>query len=76
MVLVASVQCLVSDQEKILDRGNRLASAPLQGLVNWEVREVQRPLNQKVGSKLSGTVDFALRFVIIIGSMNFKFRIY
>jgi hypothetical protein len=41
-----------------------------------EVGEVQRRLNQKVGLKPSGTVDFAFRFVIIIESMNFKLRIY
>jgi hypothetical protein len=38
-----------------------------------EVGEIQRDLNQKVGSKLSGAVDFTSRFVIIIESMNFKF---
>jgi hypothetical protein len=41
-----------------------------------EVGEVQRSLNQKVGSKSSGTVDFTLRFVIITESTNFKLKIY
>jgi hypothetical protein len=30
-------------------------------------------LNQKVGSKLFGAVDFTSRFVIIIENMNLKF---
>jgi hypothetical protein len=34
------------------------------------VGEVQRTLNQKFGSKPFRTVDFALRFIIIIESMN------
>jgi hypothetical protein len=38
--------------------------------------EIQRALNQKFGLKPSEAVDFVLRFVIIIKSMNFKFRIY
>jgi hypothetical protein len=38
--------------------------------------EIQRFLNQKVSSKFPGIVDFASRFIIIIESMNFKFRIY
>jgi hypothetical protein len=45
------------------------ASEPQRDLV-WEV---QSHLKQKVGLKFSGVVDFVLRFVIIIESMNFKF---
>jgi hypothetical protein len=41
-----------------------------------EVGEIQRSLNQKVGSKLSGAVNFASRFVMIIESINLKFKIY
>jgi hypothetical protein len=43
---------------------------------NLEGGEVQRVLNQKVSSKFFEAVDFASRFVIIIESINFKFRIY
>jgi hypothetical protein len=38
-----------------------------------EVEEIQRPLNQKLSSKPSEIVDFALRFVLLI---NFKFEIH
>jgi hypothetical protein len=41
-----------------------------------EVEEVQNPLNQKMGSMSSTAVDFVLRFVMIIESMNFELRIY
>jgi hypothetical protein len=41
-----------------------------------EVEEVQSPLNQKLGSKSLITVDFTLRFIIIIESTNFEFRFY
>jgi hypothetical protein len=41
-----------------------------------EVGEVQKDLNQKIDSKPSGVIDFASRFVIIIESTNFKFKIY
>jgi hypothetical protein len=41
-----------------------------------EAGEVQRLLNKKVGSKPSGVVNFASRFVIITKSMNFKLKIF
>jgi hypothetical protein len=41
-----------------------------------EVGEIQSTLNKKIDSKSSKIVNFVLRFVIIIESMNFELRFY